>query len=114
MLGDLFTFGYSGLRRADDLRGLLAGTRIDTIVDVRLRPWGRSPFNGPVASRLLIESVGPVYRSDERLGNLAYRTGGTQIKDMEAIEDVLDDLEPATVSPSCACASGPRIATARR
>ena len=105
-MGDLFSFGYAGLRGADDLRHLLAGTGVETIVDVRLQPFGRVPFNGPAASRLLIESVGPAYRWDKRLGNLAYRTGGIEIKDIEAIEDVLDDLRAGrSVALMCVCAN---------
>lgn len=105
MLGDLFTLGSSGLRGVDDLRSLLAGTGIDTIVDVRLRPWGRPPFNGPKASRLLVEAVGLAYRWDQRLGNLEYKTGGTRIKDIEAIEDVLEDLRAGhSVGLFCVCA----------
>jgi hypothetical protein len=105
MPGDLFTFGYSGLCSADDLRRFLAGARIDTIIDVRLRPWGRSPFNGPVPSRFLIESVGPAYRWDQRLGNLGYKRGTIEIADIAAVADIVDELRAGrSVALLCVCA----------
>jgi len=104
-LGSLYTIGYARLRTADDLARLLAGSAVDTIVDVRLQPFGRAPFSGPQATRLLVESVGSAYRWDQRLGNLAYKTGGIRIKNVEAIEDILAMLlEGRSVALLCACA----------
>ena len=104
MTGTLFTFGYSGIDDADALRRLIGGAPIADIVDVRLRPFGRRPFNGPTACQALIESLGPTYRWDQRLGNLAYETGGVQIKDIEAIETVLTALRTGrNVALMCVC-----------
>ena len=104
MTGTLFTFGYRGIDDADALRRLIGGAPIADIVDVRLRPFGRRPFNGPTACQALIESLGPTYRWDQRLGNLAYETGGVQIKDIEAIEDVLAELRAGrSVALLCVC-----------
>ena len=100
----LWTFEYSGMTSYLDLAELLEGTGVDKIVDVRLRPFGRVPFNGPTAARLLVESAGPAYRWDQRLGNLAYRTDGIRIKDIEAIGDVLVELRAGrSVALLCVC-----------
>jgi hypothetical protein len=102
--GTLFTFGYGEIADADALRRLIGGAQIADVVDVRLRPFGRSPFNGPTASRALTESLGLSYRWDQRLGNLAYRAGGIEIKDVDAIEDVLDALRAGrSVALMCGC-----------
>jgi uncharacterized protein (DUF488 family) len=103
-LGSLWTLGYAGMTSHLDLAELLDGTGVDIVVDVRLQPFGRAPFNGPAATRALVESVGPTYRWDQRLGNLAYKTGGTRIKDIEAIEDVLAELRAGgSVALLCVC-----------
>ena len=103
-LGALLTFGYQGLTGPADLAELLEGTGVDTIVDVRLQPFGRAPFNGPTASRDTVEALGIAYRSDQRLGNLAYKTGGIEINDIEAIEDVLAELRAGrSVALLCVC-----------
>ncbi len=105
-LGSLWTLGYSGMSSAADLAELMQGTGVTTIVDVRLRPFGRTPFGGPRASRDTVEALGIAYRWDQRLGNLDYRTGGIRIKDIEAIEQVLDDLRNgANVALMCVCAT---------
>ena len=104
MTGTLFTFGYSGIDDADALRRLIGGAPIADVVDVRLRPFGRRPFNGATACQALIESLGPTYRWDQRLGNLAYETGGVQIKNIEAIETVLAALRAGrNVALMCVC-----------
>ena len=103
-LGPLYSFGYSGIKGADDLADLLLGHPISHVVDVRLQPFGKVPFNGPRASRDIVEALGIAYRSDQRLGNLNYRTVGIRIKNIEAIEDVLDDLRAGrSVALMCAC-----------
>jgi len=106
MLGDLFSLGYANLHGPDDLRDLLHDTRVDTIFDVRLQPWGRAPWNGPHATRLLVEAAGCHYAAAPALGNLAYRRGGIEIKDIEAIEDVLNALRAGRgVALLCVCAN---------
>jgi len=103
-LGSLWTLGYSGMNSAVDLAELLRETPVDTIVDVRLRPFGKAPFDGPRASQHTVEALGIAYRWDQRLGNLDYRTGGIRIKDIDAIEDVLDALRAGqSVALLCAC-----------
>ena len=102
-LGSLYSLGYSG-RGSDDLRALLPPGVL--VVDVRLQPWGRAPFNGPHATRLLTESVGLAYRWDRRLGNLGYKRGTIEIADIEAIGDVIDDLRAGhSVALLCVCPS---------
>jgi uncharacterized protein (DUF488 family) len=102
--GVLFTLGYAGLLGPDDLRRMLEWVDVDTIVDVRLQPWGRAPFNGPRAARHTVESVGLRYVHLPDLGNVLYRTGGIQIRNLEAIEAVLDDLRAGrSVALMCAC-----------
>lgn len=101
----LYSLGYSGLRGADDLRALLHDVPLHTIVDVRLQPFGRAPWNGPTATRRLVEAAGYRYAAAPDLGNLAYRTGGIEIKDIEAIEDVLTYLRAGqSVALLCVCA----------
>lgn len=103
--GSLYTFGYARFRTKGDLARVLAGYAVDAVVDVRLQPFGRAPFNGPQATRSLVESVGSAYRWDQRLGNLAYKTGGIRIKNLDAIEDILAMLlEGRSVALLCACA----------
>lgn len=104
-LGGLLTFGYQGLGGAGDLRRLFEGTGVEAIVDVRLQPFGRVPFRGPTATRLLVESVGLSYVHLPDLGNVLYRTGGIQIRNLEAIESVLTMLRAGrSVALMCACA----------
>lgn len=102
--GSLWTFGYSGMTSHLDLAELLGGTGVDVVVDVRLQPFGRAPFNGPTATRLLVEDAGLRYVHTKDLGNLAYKTGGIQIKNMEAIENVLAMLRAGRlVALMCVC-----------
>lgn len=105
MLGDLFSLGYSGLRGADDLRRRLEDTPVGTIFDVRLQPWGRTPWNGPRATRRLVEAAGCRYVGVPALGNLGYKRGTIEIMDIDSIERVLTDLrEGQSVALLCVCA----------
>jgi uncharacterized protein (DUF488 family) len=105
MTGRLYSLGYARLRGVDDLRRLLADTEVDTVVDVRLRPWGRPPFNGPRATQLLVEAAGFLYIWDQRLGNRGYKSGTIEIADIEAIEDVIAMLRAGQgVAMMCVCA----------
>ena len=99
----LFTLGYSGLRDADDLRRLVKGTPITTIVDIRLLRWsGNRAFS--MLTRQTVEAAGLRYLYVQDLGNLAYRTGGTQIRNIDAIEDVLTRLRAGeSLALMCAC-----------
>ena len=103
-LGTLYSFGYKGLGGSDDLRRLLEGTDIETIVDVRLSVWsGNRAFS--LRTRDTVEGIGLRYVGMRALGNLAYKTGGIQIADIEAIEVVLEYLRtPANVALMCVCA----------
>ena len=103
-LGVLCTLGYSGLRGADDLRALLHDTPVDTIVDVRLSPYsGNRAFS--TGMRRTVEAAGFAYVHIPDLGNLAYKTGGTQIRNLEAIEAVLMMLRAGqSVALLCVCA----------
>ncbi|MHB8958477.1 MAG: hypothetical protein ACYDAN_02510 [Candidatus Limnocylindrales bacterium] len=102
-VGDLFTLGYAGLRGPDDLRRLLEGTPVSTIVDIRLSRWSRNrAFSG--LARQTVEAAGLRYLYVPDLGNLAYRTGGIQIKDVDAIEEVLALVDAGeAVGLMCAC-----------
>lgn len=102
--GTLFTLGYSGLRGADDLRRLITGTGIDTIVDVRLSAWSSSYAFSVGGTRRTVEAAGFAYVHLPDLGNLRYRTTGIQIKNIEAIEDVLALLRAGhSVALLCIC-----------
>ena len=104
MTGTLYTFVYSGIRGPADLDDLFFGYGVDQVVDVRLRPFGKAPFNGPRASADTCSRAGVAYRWDQRLGNLNYKTGGIRIKNIEAIEDVLDALRAGdSVALMCVC-----------
>lgn len=102
-LGTLYTFGYSGMRGSPDLRDLLQGTLVETVIDVRLSVWsGNRAFS--TATRHTVEDAGLVYVHDKDLGNLAYKTGGIEIKNIEAIEYVLDRLRAGdSVALMCVC-----------
>jgi uncharacterized protein (DUF488 family) len=99
----LFTFGYRGLRGAADLRHLLEGTEVDTVVDVRLSP--RSDNRAfSLRTRATVEAAGVAYIHLPDLGNLAYKTAGIRIRDLEAIETVLTMLRAGrTMALMCAC-----------
>ena len=103
-LGTLYSFGYQGLGGSDDLRRMLHGTLFETIVDVRLSVWsGNRAFS--VATVRTVGAAGFEYSHLRDLGNLAYRTGGIQIKDIEAIEVVLGRLRAGeSVALMCVCA----------
>jgi uncharacterized protein (DUF488 family) len=103
-LGFLFTLGYAEVLGPDDLRQMLEWCDIDTIVDVRLQPWGRAPFNGPRAARATVEAVGLRYLHLRDLGNVLYKSDGIQILNIEAIEIVLTMLRAGHgVALMCAC-----------
>ncbi len=99
----LFTLGYAGLRGSDDLRRLVEGTPVTTIVDIRLSPWsGNRAFSA--RTRQTVEEAGLMYLHLRDLGNLAHRSGGTEIKNIEAIEDVLALVDAgAAAALMCAC-----------
>jgi Protein of unknown function, DUF488 len=103
MTGRLFTIGYAGLLGAGGLRERLAGEAIDTIVDVRLHAYSHNRAFSR-ATRLTIEAAGFRYVHLPDLGNLAYKTGGIAIRNIEAIEEVLDELRAGrSVALFCAC-----------
>jgi hypothetical protein len=102
--GILYTFGYDGITDSVKLRQLIGGHDIAEVVDVRLRNFGKAPFT-PWDSRKTVEAVVPGYRHSHKLGNLLYKVGGTQIKDIEAIEEVLDTLRGGyNIALMCVCA----------
>lgn len=102
--GTLFSFGYSGLGGADGLRALLQDTPVDTIIDVRLSPWSANRAFS-VDTRRTVEAAGFAYVHLPDLGNLAYRTGGTQIRNMDAIDEVLAILRAGrSAALLCVCA----------
>lgn len=103
-LGFLFTLGYAEVLGPDDLRQMLEWCDIDTIVDVRLQPWGRVPFRGPRETRATVEAVGLEYLHLPDLGNLLYKSDGIQIRNIEAIETVLTMLRAGRgVALMCVC-----------
>ena len=103
-LGDLFTLGYQGLGGADDLRRLLEGTGVDTIVDVRLSPWSGTRAFSSRQTHVTVAEAGLGYVHLPGLGNLAYRTGGIEIRNIEAIETVLTLLRAGrSVALMCVC-----------
>ena len=104
MLGDLFSLGYSGLGGADDLRRLLAGTGIDTIVDVRLSQWSRNRAFSSRQTHVTVAEAGLSYVHLPGLGNLAYKSGGIRVRNIEAIETVLAALRAGrNVALMCVC-----------
>jgi uncharacterized protein (DUF488 family) len=103
MAPSLFTFGYQQLRGTDDLRRLLEGTDVETIVDVRLSPWSSNRAFS-LDTRATVEAAGCQYVHLKDLGNLAYKTGGVQIRNIEAIETVLELLRAGrSVALFCVC-----------
>jgi hypothetical protein len=102
----LATFGYAGLRGADDLRELL-GDEIDLVIDVRLRVWsGNRAWS--IGTRDTVEAAGYRYLSLPEAGNRAYRTpGAVEIADLElAIETILARVTAGDrVALMCACRS---------
>jgi uncharacterized protein (DUF488 family) len=103
-LGRLVTFGYAGLGSARDLSRLLADADVDVIYDVRLTRWsGNRAFSTGVRST--VESAGFKYVPCDALGNLRHRSGGIEIKSIEAIQSVLGEIRDGrTVALMCACA----------
>lgn len=105
MIGTLYTFGYQGMSSSVDLRRLLAETDCSTIVDVRLKVWsGNREFS--MATRRTVEEAGLVYSHVPALGNLAYKTGGIEIKDISAIDPLVDRLRQGeSLAFMCVCPS---------
>jgi uncharacterized protein (DUF488 family) len=104
MSATVSTFGYAGLRGADDLRELL-GDEIDLVIDVRLRVWSgtRTWSTGTAAT---VEAAGYRYLWLPEAGNRAYRTpGAVEIADMKvAIEMILDRVAAGDrVALMCVC-----------
>lgn len=103
-LGSLYSLGYAGLTGPADLRALLRDTPVDTIVDVRVSPYSSNRAFS-MGTRRTVEAAGFAYVAAPALGNVLYRTGGMQIKDIEAIEDVLAYLRAGqSVALLCVCA----------
>ena len=101
--GTLVTFGYTGLRGPADLRDLLRDHGVSVVVDVRLRPWSTNRAFS-VATRRTVEEADFEYVHARGLGNVAYRTGGIEIADLDAIEDVLAILRAGRgAALMCAC-----------
>lgn len=102
-LGVLYTLGYGGISSAEGLRRLIDGTKIEVIFDVRLHKYS---YNLAFSHRtdVTVNEAGVDYVYLRDLGNLAYKTGGTQIKDIDAIERVLAELRAGrNVALMCAC-----------
>jgi hypothetical protein len=74
-----------------DLRRALAATDVKSLVDVRLRVWSGNPAFS-MGTRRTVEDAGLAYTHLGALGNLAYKTGGIQIKDISAIGPVVETL----------------------
>ncbi len=103
-LGTLVTFGYQKVKTTDGLAALLDGASVDLIVDVRLRPYsGNRTFS--TGTRANLEAVGWQYAWAPDLGNLAYKTGGIAIRNIETIVPaVLSPLRQGrTVALMCVC-----------
>jgi uncharacterized protein (DUF488 family) len=99
----LFTLGYAGLDGPDDIRRLTSGTPVTTVVDIRLKRWSRIPAFS-MATAQTVEAAGFRYVYLPDLGNLAYRTGGMQIRRLDGIVDVLNLMDTGeTVALMCAC-----------
>jgi uncharacterized protein (DUF488 family) len=74
-----------------DLRRALAETDVKSLVDVRLKVWsGNKAFS--TGTRYTVEDAGLAYTHLGALGNLAYKTGGIEIKDISAIGPVVETL----------------------
>jgi uncharacterized protein (DUF488 family) len=103
-LGTLVTFGYQKVKTTDGLAALLDGAAVDLIVDVRLKPYsGNRTFS--TETRANLEGAGWQYAWEPDLGNLAYKTGGIAIRNIETIEPaVLAHLRQGrTVALMCVC-----------
>ena len=104
MLFSLFTFGYGSLGGADDLRRLVGGTPIDTIVDVRLSQWSRNRAFSSRQTHVTVAEAGLSYVHLPGLGNLAYKSGGIRVRNIEEIETVLTMLRTGhSIALMCAC-----------
>ena len=102
-LGSLWTLGYQGLTGSADLREILDGTSVGTIVDVRLSRWSRNRAFS-LATRATVEAAGSQYVHEKGLGNLGYKRGTIEIADPERIETVLAILRTGqSVALMCAC-----------
>lgn len=99
----LYTLGYAGMRGAGDLRDVVGGTAVTWLVDVRLSAWsGIRAFSSRTSET--VEAAGLRYTHLRDLGNLAHGTGGLEIKNMEAVEDVLALVDAGEgVALMCAC-----------
>ena len=102
-LGSLWTVGYQGLTGPADLREILEGTGVSTVVDVRLSPWSRNRAFS-LATRATVEAAGFRYVHEKGLGNLGYKRGTIEIADIERVETVLALLRAGeSVALMCAC-----------
>ena len=102
-LGSLWTLGYQGLTSSADLREILDGTSVGTIVDVRLSPRsGNRAFS--TDTRATVEAAGLRYVHEKGLGNLGYKRGTIEIADISRIETVLAILRAGkSVALLCVC-----------
>lgn len=102
MTGTLYTFGYAGLRDGDDLRELI-GDRAPFIFDVRLHVYsGNRAFS--LKTRATVEAAGYQYGHLAGLGNVAYKTGGIELKRPSDIAILVDVLRQGDVAIMCVCA----------
>lgn len=110
----VFTIGYEG-RTQEEFIGLLSGSGVDTVVDVRLTPISRKKGFSKTALREGLESHGIRYLHTRELGNpkeirrstpdpaeciAKYASYMTDNWDM-ALEDVLEEIEERTVALLC-------------
>lgn len=102
MIGDLITFGYTGMRGHDDLRARL-GDDVGTVVDIRLNAWsGNRAFS--MTTRDTVQKAGYAHLHLSDLGNADYKTGGMRIRNLDAVETVIDLLAAGqSVALMCAC-----------
>ena len=102
-LGSLWTLGYHGLTGSADLREILDGTSVGTIVDVRLSPRsGNRAFS--TDTRTTVEAAGLQYVHEKGLGNLGYKRGTIEIADVARIETILAILRAGqSVALMCVC-----------
>lgn len=100
-LGRLSSFGYSGIRSADQLRTVLEG--VDLVVDVRLSQRSRLPLWGHATPDTIL-ATGRRYEWLPDLGNTAYKTGGIRIADITQVDTVLAELRArVNVALMCVC-----------
>lgn len=103
MLGTLYTFGYSGLRTADDVADTL-GDRATTVMDIRYSRWSRNPTFSQRAAET-IHAAGYAYEWAQGLGNAEYRTAGMRLADPSAVHQLTNRLGAGeSVAILCACA----------